>query len=281
MVSVVFIPREAWLPSGHQSVNEPPPTVTVSERVAPGLIIGVVVALRPGPEIDRRCAILPALCTTRRTVPFGRLLVEGVMRYSRSVTWTVVFRTVDCPARAPTAAPASARATTRPRAMLIRFTTSDATPGRAKRFYGGIGGRGAVSPGHAGRRAAASSVAPIENHYRGSPASLPRDDHRTQSASQLPPSPPYAAVAAAPADCSSGGSARSIRTLWPRRQRNTPCRRSRSRRPAKVEPVEPSAASSSAHSVQATVNEAAAAAISTTCLRSLMTRRDPRTSRSA
>src|SRR5665213_3208471 len=119
MVSVVFIPREAWLPSGHQSVNEPPPTVTVSERVAPGLIIGVVVALRPGPEIDRRCAIFPALWTTSRTVPVGRLFVESVMRYSRSVTWTVVFRTVDCPALAPKAAPAMARTTTRPRPRAI------------------------------------------------------------------------------------------------------------------------------------------------------------------
>ena len=196
-VSVVFMPSEACAPSGHQSLNEPPPRLTVIPRVAPGGIIGVVfAALIPGPEIDRRCAILPALWTTSRTVPAGRLFVE-----QRDVVLALGHRDRRLPRARPAgerrshaAAPASARATTTARAMTIRFTTP------------GIRPRGRIG------------------------------------------FPVYAAVAE-PADCSAGGAARSISTVWPRRQRNRPCCRSRSSRPANVEPVEPSAASSSAQAL--------------------------------
>ena len=55
-----------------------------------------------------------------------------------------------------------------------------------------------MSRGRAGRRAAASSVAPIEP-LSGLPASLHRDAHRTRATSTVPPNPPgFSLFAAAP-----------------------------------------------------------------------------------
>src|SRR5206468_7589534 len=63
---------------------------------------------------------------------------------------------------------------------------------------GGSGETAAEPYGRAGRRAAASSVAPIAT-LSGLPASLHRDDHRTRTTSTVPPDPPSRRGAAAPA----------------------------------------------------------------------------------
>src|SRR3978361_1100953 len=74
----------------------------------------------PGPDSESACATWPALCTTSRTRPAGGVLVDSEMRYSRSVTVTVVFSGSDRTANAA-AAPPSASTATPPRARKWVF----------------------------------------------------------------------------------------------------------------------------------------------------------------